>query len=51
MSIEKLNKRKAPIVVIDDSLNQLKDTVLFPEKLAKANATLKRIGVPKIQGK
>jgi hypothetical protein len=49
MTIEELNKRKTPIVVIDNSLEKYKDTVLFPEKLEKANATLKRIGVPKLK--
>ena len=47
MTIEELNKRKTPIVVIDNSLNKYKNIVLFPEKLAKANDVLKRIGLPK----
>lgn len=46
MTIEELNKRKTPIVVIDNSLEKYKDVVLFPEKLAKANDVLKRIGLP-----
>ena len=47
MTIEELNKRKTPIVVIDNSLDKYKNIVLFPEKLAKANDVLKRIGLPK----
>jgi hypothetical protein len=43
---EELNKRKAPIVTIDESLNKYKDVVLFPEKLEKANEILKKTGHP-----
>ncbi len=32
---------------INESLNKYNDVVLFPEKLAKANETLKRVGRPK----
>ena len=46
MTIEELNKRKSPIVIIDKSLEKYKNIVLFPEKLAKANEVLKRIGLP-----
>ncbi len=48
MTIEELNKRKTPIVVIDNSLEKYKGKVLFPEKVAKANEVLKRIGLPKL---
>jgi hypothetical protein len=48
MTIEELNRRKTPIVVIDKSLEKYKGKILFPEKLAKANDVLKRIGLPKI---
>ncbi|MFZ4797935.1 MAG: hypothetical protein ACOYMA_10595 [Bacteroidia bacterium] len=51
MTIEELKKRKTPIVVIDKSLEKYKDKILFPEKLAKANDVLKRIGLPKITTK
>ena len=51
MTIEVLNKRKTPIIVIDDTLEKYKGEVLFPEKLAKANETLKRIGLPKLETK
>ena len=37
MRIKELNKRKVPIVIMDESLNKYNDVVLFPEKLSKAN--------------
>ena len=51
MTIAELNKRKAPIVIIDKSLEKFKGKVLFPEKLAKANEVLKKIGLPKLERK
>jgi hypothetical protein len=42
-----LKKRNIPIVRIDKSLNKYKDTVLFPDKLAKANEMLRNVGLPK----
>jgi hypothetical protein len=51
MKIEELKKRKTPVVVIDKSLVQYKNKVLFPEKLAKANEVLKKIGLPKLTAK
>ena len=36
-TIKELNKKKAPIVIIDESLDKYDDVVLFPEKLEKAN--------------
>ena len=47
MSRKTSNKRKAPIVTIDESLNKYKDVVLFPEKLERANEILKKTGHPK----
>lgn len=47
MNIKELNKKKTPIVKIDKSLNQLKDKVLFKDKLEKANQVLKTVGLPK----
>lgn len=38
---------KKPVVQIDPSLEKYRDTVLFPEKLAKANALLKTAKLPK----
>jgi hypothetical protein len=46
---DELKKRKTPIVRIDKSLNKYDDQILFPEKLEKANQTLKIIGLPKIK--
>ena len=40
-TVAELNNRKAPIVRIDASLEQYRDKVLFPAKLAKANEMLK----------
>jgi len=42
-----IKNRKTPIVRIDSSLNKYDDTVLFPDKLEKANETLKKAGLPK----
>jgi hypothetical protein len=47
MKIQELNKSKVPIVRIDKSLEQYRDKILFPEKLAKANEMLKKVGLPK----
>ncbi len=49
MTIQELKNRKTPIVVINKSLEKYKGQNLFPEKLAKANDVLKRIGLPKIE--
>jgi hypothetical protein len=51
MKIEELKKRKTPVVVIEKSLRQYKTKVLFPEKLAKANEVVKKIGLPKLTAK
>ena len=48
-TIKKLNKSKVPIVSIDPSLDQYRDKVLFPEKLAKANEMLKTAKLPKMK--
>jgi hypothetical protein len=45
--IKKLNSSKVPVIVFDKRLEQFKDKVLFPEKLAKANEILARVGLPK----
>lgn len=46
-TIEKLNKNKTPILKIDKSLEKLRGKNLFPEKLAKANEIMARVGLPK----
>ncbi len=47
MNIEELNKRKAPIVVIDNSLKEYKDLPIFQDKVDKANEMLRTVGLPK----
>jgi hypothetical protein len=47
--IDELNKKKVPIVRIDNSLEQFKGQPLFQEKVDKANEILKNIGLPKIK--
>ena len=42
-----LNKSKLRVVQIDPSLEQYRDKILFPEKLAKANQMLKTAKLPK----
>ncbi len=46
-TIEKLNRRKTPIVKIDKYLEKLRGKNLFPEKLSKANEVITRVGLPK----
>ena len=45
--IEELNKSKVPVVRIDPSLDQYREKVLFPDKLAKANEMIKTAKLPK----
>lgn len=45
-TVQELNDSKAPIVRIDPSLEQYRDKVLLPEKLAKANEMLKTAKLP-----
>lgn len=49
MKIQDLNQSKVPIIVFDKKLEQLRDKVLFPKKLEKANEILAKVGLPKIQ--
>lgn len=51
MTIEQLNKAKIPIVKIDKGLEKFHGKTLFPEKLAEANKTLSRVGLPKLPQK
>ena len=46
-TIDQLNKSKVPVIVFDKKLEELRDKVLFPEKLAKANEILSKVGIPK----
>lgn len=47
MTIEQLNQSKVPIIVFDKKLEQFRDKVLFPEKLARAKELLSKVGLPK----
>ncbi len=46
MNINELDKKKKPIVIIDKSLGFYKGKILFPEKVARTNEMLKRVGLP-----
>ena len=50
-TIKKQNKKKASLVKIDKSLDKYNDIVLFPEKVEKANKTLRTVGLPKNKNK
>ena len=47
MNIEQLNKRKTPVVVIDNSLKKYKELPIFQDKVDKANEMLRTVGLPK----
>ena len=47
MNIDELNKRKAPVVVIDNSLSKYKELPIFQDKVDKANEMLRTVGLPK----
>lgn len=44
--IEQLNNSKISVIVFDKKLEQFRNKVLFPEKLAKANDILSKVGLP-----
>ena len=47
MNIKELNKRKTPIVIIDNSLEKFKNMPIFQDKVDKANEMLRTVGLPK----
>jgi len=51
MNIEELNKRKTPVVIIDNFLKKYKDMPLFQDKVDKANEMLRTVGLPKNKSK
>lgn len=51
MNIKELNKKKVPIIRIDNSLEKFKDIPVFQEKVDKANVMLRTIGLPKPSAK
>ena len=48
-SAEDPNGSKVPMVIIDKSLDELNNVVLFPEKVEKAKETIATTGLPKKQ--
>jgi hypothetical protein len=49
MKSEKGFKSRVPKVTINPLLDKYKDIVFFPEKLADANAFLKKVGLPDLE--
>jgi len=47
MNIKEINKKKTPVVRIDNSLVKFKKQPLFKDKVEKANEMLRTIGLPK----
>ncbi len=47
MNIKELNKKKTPIVTMDESLKKFKKQPLFQDKVDKANEILRKVGLPK----
>jgi hypothetical protein len=47
MKIDELNRAKMPIIVFDKKLESLRNKVLFPKKLERANEILSKTGLPK----
>ncbi len=43
---KELNKRKIPIITIDEPLEKYKDKIICPEKLRKTNEMLKTARLP-----
>lgn len=43
-----INEKKVPAVRIDPALDKFDNTILFPEKLVKANENLKKSGFLKL---
>jgi hypothetical protein len=51
MTIKELNKKKLPVVRIDNSLERFKKMPLFQNKVDKANEMLRTVGLPKFSAK
>ena len=49
--IEQLNNSKVPVIVFDKKLEQFRNKILFPKKLAKAKEILSKVGLPKSENK
>lgn len=50
-AIQELNKKKIPIVRIDNSLEKYKTMPIFQDKVDKANEALRTVGLPKLAKK
>jgi hypothetical protein len=48
MKVTDLNKSNVPVIAFDKKLERFHDKVLFPKKLAKANAILAKAGLPSV---
>lgn len=44
---DNISSHKLPLVAIDKSLDRLRDTIMFPEKLEQANKVLSTAKLPK----
>jgi hypothetical protein len=51
MNIKELNRKKTPVVRIDNSLEKFKKAPIFQDKVDKANEMLRTVGLPKFAGK
>jgi hypothetical protein len=51
MNIKELNKKKVPIVRIDNSLEKFKNSPRFQDKVDKANEMPRTVGLPKFSTK
>ena len=51
MTIGQLNKAKNTSVKMDKRLERFQGKVLFPQKLAQANKTLSKVGLPSLPKK
>ncbi len=49
MNIKQLNKKKTPVVIIDNSLEKYKDMPIFQDKVDQANEMLRKVGIPKMK--
>lgn len=47
-TIKEINKRKIPIVRIDNSLEKYKALPIFQDKVDMANEVLRTVGLPKM---
>ena len=47
MNIKDLNKKKTPVVRIDNSLEKYKKLPVFQKKVDQANDMLRKVGLPK----